>query len=180
LEAVLKTHPEGTLWYFHGVLLVKQGRYVEAEQSFWRATTTPALLNVKRPALQGVALATGWQLSPWRERRPDPDVRRRAIQAVEQLAQGPIRDSDGELLVSVAIHAGAFDLGRFLLAKWEQGSPGSKPLLLRVGLERAAGDHQATLVAADRYLTQAPGDKLVTDIRANARKQLEAFLKARP
>jgi tetratricopeptide (TPR) repeat protein len=182
LEKILKACPEGTLWYAHGAVLLLDGRYAEAEASFARAAETPAVLNMRRPALYGLAMAAGSQIVNRPGRPPDPAAQKRAREALEAIVRlGPLRKEEGEVLIGTATHAEAHDLARYLLSQWEREmGPVKEVHRRRLDVEFRAGNYQGAVEAADKFLALVPGDADVRQFREESLRRLDAFRRARP
>jgi hypothetical protein len=136
---LLKTHPEGTLYYLQATMLMLRGRNREAAEAYRLTAETPALLPFRRPALDGAIMMEGFEGSPLRN-KPNLEMRRRAAEHLrERLLLGAVAPNFLEPFCKVALYAGELELGRRVLSQWEKQAPNDVTCLYLSGEGGASG-----------------------------------------
>jgi tetratricopeptide (TPR) repeat protein len=179
LAEALKAHPEGTLFYLRGELLVAKGNFPDAEKDFRAAAQTPALLPVRRPALYNAAFSAG--IGSRKKLAPaDPAAQQRAIAYTRQFLElGPLRPGEPGYLASITFRAREFDLARNILTQWERLDPDNLEVTLRrAEVELAAEGYPQALKAADSVLARKADDARALQFRARALGHLRELAKA--
>jgi tetratricopeptide (TPR) repeat protein len=171
-----RVYPEGTLRYVHGFLLVKRGRYAEAETVLLEAARSPSVIPVKRPALVGAVLCDAMLIRD-RGNQPDPALNARAAATVRELYRaGPLRPMDAGTMASVAVSSGDPALAQLILADWEKLAPNDPELPgVRLAVALMSDDFVAAVRAADRM----PNSAGAQNVRKIALDRLDQFVKSK-
>jgi tetratricopeptide (TPR) repeat protein/predicted Ser/Thr protein kinase len=169
LKRVLHTHPEGTLHYFHAMMLALSRRNPEAANAYSLAAATPALLPIRRSALDGAILMEGWAGSPIRE-KPDLEMRQRAAEHLrERINLGPLGNEYLSASCKVALYADDLELARRVLSQWEKHTPTDVEYLkFRATTELKAGAYGQAITAAQRVLAAQPKDSATNQLLKEA------------
>jgi tetratricopeptide (TPR) repeat protein len=182
LDKLVQSTPEGSAYFFKGVLLVKAERFREAEEAFARAMEQPSMLNVRPMALIFSAVCVRDIILAEGVNRVEAAVRARGVKHVEQRFRwGPVRAGEGAVLIETAVLCGAPDLARAVLGEWEkvEGVKAEDVLKNRMLLEYGARNYPAAIRTADELLAKNPDDKAsIKDVRDKAVKALREFNRA--
>jgi aminoglycoside phosphotransferase (APT) family kinase protein len=181
LNLVLAVHPEGTLHYMRGQLLIGSGRWAEAEAAYQAALDTPAIFPaVRANALYGLIMsqaALGSRNNP----RSDPKKRRLAVENIRtRLAMGPLRPEQYGYFSHMATVGEDYDLARYIVTDWERREPKSlDPVRARMRVENRAGAYAAAIQAARELLKRQPKDaeakKCLKEASDGLRRQVETL-----
>ena len=175
IRRTLAVHPEGTLRYILGMLLLRQERYAEAEKELLTAANEPAVVSVRRSALYFALICEIAQTSPKKTMNPDPAVMRRAAGHVRELYRpGSLRVTEAEVLVAGAIHTKEFDLARGIAMEWKLLAPDDMDAR-RKHIEALffSGD----MLNAAYEAARMPNDAQAQQIRKDALDILAGYLK---
>jgi tetratricopeptide (TPR) repeat protein len=178
LERITPIHPDGTLFYLHGLLLVQKDRWAEAERSFERAAATPSIGKVRKAALFGAAAAQ-WYLA----RRAGPThaaaLRAKALANARKLVALGVTPDTAPSLVVVALGTKEVDLARVIIAAWERQAPRNPAVQhKRLEVELAGGAYGRVLETADRLLKRSARDRIALRYRTLARTRIQEQARA--
>jgi tetratricopeptide (TPR) repeat protein len=150
-----RKHPEGTLFFLHGVLLKGSGKLAEAEQVLERAVTLPAFTRCRRKALYEL-IDVQWQRAQKAAPAEKAKLRAKALANVRKLAaQGPLPALWAYTLpVMVAHGSGDPMLALSLIETHQRQAPLDRGLLeWRLLCEGSLGAHQRARDTARTLLT---------------------------
>ncbi len=173
LDKLIETNPEGTVYFFRGVLLVHLDRMEEAEESFRFAAAIPSLLDVKRGALH-LAMRSQWTLSGSRESSHKKEMLMRSMESCKRLARlGKLRPDQAKNAIELAIRLEEFDLCRTIIAEWEHQYPDDLDACrCRVKVEYFSGSYGPALIAANGLFSRSPKDPTAVEYWERSSKLL--------
>ncbi|MBN2446651.1 MAG: protein kinase [Phycisphaerae bacterium] len=169
LSSAIAVHPDGTLYYLRGGLLLDKGRFEEAEQDLSRAAELNSMLNTRQSALTGLLLAQ-MQLA----KQSDGTLDRERLAAAEATVRRildqsePLVEARSPMCVA-ARDAGSLDLALFIASEWIADSPfEAQAHSVLSTVEFLRGAYGPALLAADRALELQPDEPVALDMRARS------------
>ena len=147
IDEAFRIFPTGIFPFIRGSLLLKEGKYEDAEEALLLAAEMPSLVNHRRLARFGAILAQDELLG---QKTPPAALRdrvRRNIQAMMVLGDAdPMRAG---IMAGLAVRIGEVDLARSILAEWERRSPRDpEAWAWRAAIERIGGSYGRAMTAA--------------------------------
>jgi|GEM_PF-3281568 len=171
LDKLVEINPQGAIYIFRGLILIREDQIDEAEQSFRYAAMIPSLIDVKREALYHAmriqSYLGGLDDSPSaREMRARSLENCRQLTDLERLPISQTKDA-----AEIAMRFKDFDLCRSIIAKWQQQHPEDiEARRYRMRAEYYSGSYGIALIAADELLSRAPGDTEAQEYRNKSLK----------
>jgi tetratricopeptide (TPR) repeat protein/predicted Ser/Thr protein kinase len=164
IAGIVRANPQGLLYVLHGMILVQNDRWAEAEAVFLAAARAPSIVPVRTGALFW-ACACESTLAQKAPPRVAAALRARALRnARECVLLGDLGPFETEQLSRLALNQKDLDLARALLGEWERQAPRDlKVLRRRAKLELLAGAYGRVL-----ELTAKTTDKEMLGYRSQA------------
>lgn len=178
LDLVLRQHPEGLLYFFHGVLLFQQGQITESRLQLLTSLRTPAIGNVRRTALSMIVVCE-MKLLAAGGAKDEILIRESAQHLKELLNLGSLSADEVELCVPLAFMVGDYHLVRDLTALAERMKTKNLQdiLVVRLKAEEAIGNFTGLLATAEKMLKVNPKDEVAIQYRALALKNLQEIVR---
>jgi tetratricopeptide (TPR) repeat protein len=173
LGRVVQVHPEGSFAYCHGMTLVAEKRWAEAEKAFLQAAETPAVFPVRRGALF-LAVLCEWFLAEEPAPAGRPEAWERALANTRRLlSYGDPPPFQARALIVIALKRNDLDLARWLVAGWERQAPDDLEVVRqRMVIEFKGGAYERVGQTAEKVLRRQPKDELALRYRAEAKARL--------
>jgi tetratricopeptide (TPR) repeat protein/predicted Ser/Thr protein kinase len=164
-QRAVKAHPEGTLYFVLGHLLLRANRPKEAEEAFLTAAKSPSLCFIERLALIQ-AIYAEWIQADVHGKNSDRAAKQRMLDNMRRLLA--LYQQRSDLLVTLveleglsnwAWQASDADLARQILAVWDRVQPNSpRALRRRAGIDYQVEAYGPAFEAARKALAQNPTD----------------------
>jgi hypothetical protein len=176
MRRIVRSHPEGTLSYIYGMMILTKGqdRFGEAEEILLQAAKMPAVTNIRRQALFGALACEAHMLADPRITDRTELVKRAVANLRASYRPGNVHPLEGEIMAHVAVQAGDFNLARAIAMDWAKTVPDDKAAHGRRALLLfKSGD----FIGAAESAAKAPDDPAAQKVRKEALDQIEMFLK---
>jgi tetratricopeptide (TPR) repeat protein len=178
LKSALKKHPEGTLHFVCGSVLVQKNRFTEARAQFVAACSTPGIGQVKRSSLRAILMCDLERAV--KGKQVDGSILRQSMPFVrELLALGALRPDEYDICVRVCVHSEELDQARKIIKDWEDRFGRDEPRVARwrMRAEAQAGNHSGAIESADRILVRDPNNADAKKIRTEAVRDLGKLMR---
>jgi serine/threonine protein kinase/tetratricopeptide (TPR) repeat protein len=180
LDRVLRSHPEGTLYFVHGTLLHARGEFRQAALQFHSAARLPGIAKIHRTSLVMAAMCEALAALDKDYKVVDEEMLKVCVDTIRELmSQGPIRPHESATLMLVLLRAKRYQLARVILEQWEALGLADNPdtIKVRMKIESGTGAHIKALEDADRLLKMDPKNAEAVDIRALSLEEIRKVLK---
>ncbi|HWE36192.1 MAG TPA: protein kinase [Isosphaeraceae bacterium] len=164
LDRTLRVHPEGTIAFFRGTLLLLDGRHAEAEPVLLAAAEMPSLIDSRHMARLVALQAQSFQLPPAGD--APAGLRDRTRANLRVLASTGIPDpSYARLAALVAARVGEIDLARLFLSR-SRPDPAAEAdnLAARAYVDLLGQSFASAISSAKSALRLSPGHSIARPI----------------
>jgi tetratricopeptide (TPR) repeat protein len=170
LDLALRAHPEGTLMFFHGIMLHGQKKYREARLQFHSSARAPSVVRIRRWALL-LALTCETELAIDKGKVIDAEMLKNSVATIKQLiTEGAIRPHESGMILKVLVAAKEYDWVRVLIGRLNDVGLGDHPEVVRASMTAysGSGEHFMALQIANSVLKQDPKNAEALRVRSVA------------